>query len=87
MKIKPIGNRVLIEKIQQEEKTISGIILPSKSKNNSSNTGLVLAIGNLEEDIKIGNTVIFKPYSGIEVIGSESAIYILDVEDIFGIIE
>ena len=82
MNIKPIGNRILVELKKEEETTISGIILSSDSSKNE-NTATVIACGNIEENIKIGDKVIFKKNSGEKV----EDYLILDIDDVLGIIE
>ena len=87
MNIKPIGNRILIKPIKVKEKTFSGIILPNTGDTVSSNTGIVIATGNIDEKIIVGDTVFFRPHSGIEISNSEKKHLILEVEDILAIIE
>ena len=78
MKIKPIGNRILIEILKIEEKTFSGIILPKTGEINSSSIGIVVAIGDITEEIKLGDKVFFKPYSGIKIPDSNKNFIILE---------
>ena len=86
MKIKPIGNRILVEPLKIEEKTFSGIILPSTGDSNSSNTGVVVALGNIKEEINLGDKVFFKPHSGIEIPDSDKKFLILEIDEILAII-
>jgi len=86
MKIKPIGNRILVELLKVEEKTSSGIILPSTGETNSSNIGMVVAIGNIEEEIKLGDKIFFKPHSGTKIPDSNKKLLILEMEDILAIL-
>ena len=86
MKIKPIGNRILVEPLKIEEKTFSGIILPVTEETNSSNIGIVVAIGNIEEDIKLGDRVFFKYHCGVEIPNSNKKFLILEMEEILAII-
>jgi len=87
MKIKPIGNRILVEPLKIEEKTFSGIILPSSGEAKSSNMGIVVALGNIKEDVKVGDKVFFKPHSGVEIPDSDKTFLILEVEEILAVIE
>ncbi|BEP27964.1 co-chaperone GroES [Helicovermis profundi] len=74
MNIKPLGERVVIKKLEAKEKTESGILLPSQAKEKPQ-IAEVLAVGpGLLEDgkvvkmeVKIGDKVIFPNYSGTEV--------------------
>ncbi|MCX7854248.1 MAG: co-chaperone GroES [Caldilineales bacterium] len=63
----PLGARVLIRPLEQENRTASGIILPETAKEKPQ-TGLVVAIGD-DESIKVkeGDKVLFPKYSGTEV--------------------
>lgn len=86
MNIKPIGNRILVEPLKVEEKTFSGIILPSSGEAKSSNTGIVVALGNIKEEINLGDKVFFNPNSGIEIPDSDKIFLILEVEEILAVI-
>ena len=68
VKAKPIGERVLIEPAQAEEKTAGGIIIPDTAKEKPKQ-GKVVAIGNdnLKFMVKPGDTVLYGQYSGTEV--------------------
>jgi len=87
MNIKPIGNRILVEPLKIEEKTFSGIILPSSGEAKSSNMGIVVALGNIEEKVNLGDKVFFKPHSGVEISDSDKTFLILEVEDILAVIK
>ncbi|UUV19725.1 co-chaperone GroES [Fusobacteria bacterium ZRK30] len=86
MEIKPIGNRILVEPLKVEEKTFSGIILPSSGEATSSNMGVVVALGNIKEEITLGDKVFFKPHSGIEIPDSDKNFLILEVEEVLAVI-
>lgn len=86
MKIKPIGNRILIEPLKVEEKTFSGIILPDTGEKKSSNTGIVVALGNIKEKINLGDKVFFKPHSGIEITNFNEKFLILEIEEVLAVI-
>lgn len=73
--LKPLGNRVIIEVSQEEEKTVGGIVLPSSAKEKSQ-TGVVIALGDglttdagtkLEMTVKEGDHVLFEKYAGTEI--------------------
>jgi len=86
MNIKPIGNRILVEPLKIEEKTFSGIILPSTGEAKSSNMGIVVAFGNIEEEISLGDKVFFRPHSGVEIPGSDKKFLILEMEEVLAVI-
>ncbi|PIQ86681.1 MAG: co-chaperone GroES [Candidatus Omnitrophica bacterium CG11_big_fil_rev_8_21_14_0_20_45_26] len=76
MKIKPLGDRILVEVLEAEEKTKGGIILPDTAKEEKSE-GKVLAVGSgkmLDSgklqplEVKKGDRVIFGKYSGDEIV-------------------
>lgn len=73
--IRPLGDRVVIELEKQEEKTISGIILPDSAKEKPSQ-GIVVAVGNgtltangerVALEVSVGDRVIFPQFTGSEV--------------------
>ncbi len=65
--IQPLGARVLIQPLEQQSRTASGIILPETSKEKPQ-TGLVIAVGDDEEiKVKVDDKVLFAKYTGTEV--------------------
>ena len=87
MKIKPLGKRVLVKQIEQEEITKSGIVLPGTVSKEKPITGEVLAVGRKIEDIKPGERIIYEKYTGKEVKDGEEVYLILDIDNVLGIIE
>jgi chaperonin GroES len=95
MKIRPLQDRVLVKRIESEEKTKGGIIIPDTAKEKPIE-GKVIAVGagkvgddgkQRPLDVKAGDRVLFGKYSGTEVkIDGEEAL-ILREEDILGVIE
>jgi chaperonin GroES len=71
MKVKPLGNRVLVKQSSQEEVTKSGIILPDTADKEKKAQGKIVGLGNGDEIAKlgliIGDVVVFGKYSGEEV--------------------
>jgi chaperonin GroES len=71
MKVKPLGNRILVKQLSTEEVTKSGIVLPATADKEKKAQGKVIELGNGEEiaklGLKIGDTVVFGKYSGDEV--------------------
>lgn len=95
MKVRPLQDRILIKRIEEEEKTSGGIIIPDTAKEKPQK-GKVLAVGSgkvldngtkAEMTVKKGDNILFGKYSGteIEVDGKENLI--LKEDDILGIIE
>ena len=58
MNIRPLGKRILVKKVKEEEVRKSGIVLPGKTGEDQPTTGEVVAIGKEIEDIKVGNKMI-----------------------------
>ncbi|OGE82621.1 MAG: hypothetical protein A2846_01370 [Candidatus Doudnabacteria bacterium RIFCSPHIGHO2_01_FULL_49_9] len=71
MQIKPIGDRILVEQLTQEEVTKSGIVLPDTAEKEKKAQGRIVALGNGEDlaklGLKVGDVVVFGKYSGEEV--------------------
>lgn len=66
IKLQPMGARVLIRPIEQENKTSSGLLLPETAKEKPQ-TGLVVAVGDDEEiKLNVNDKVLFAKYSGTE---------------------
>ncbi len=91
-KIRPLHDRVLVERLEQEEKTAGGIYIPDAAKEKAQ-TGKVLAVGNgrvLTDGslaplaVKTGDVVFFGKYAGTEA-GKE--LVILREDDILGVVE
>ena len=87
MIIKPLGKRVLIKQVEQEEVTKSGIVLPGTASKEKPITGEVLAVGKEVEDVKAGDKVIFEKYSGTEVKDGDNSFLILDIDYVLAITE
>ena len=87
MIIKPLGKRVLIKQVEQEEVTKSGIVLPGTASKEKPITGEVLAVGKEVEDVKAGDKVIFEKYSGTEVKDGDDSFLILDIDSVLAITE
>jgi chaperonin GroES len=65
-KIEPLGSRVLIQPLEQESKTASGLLLPETAKEKPQ-SGEVIAVGTSEDiTLKAGDKVLFARYSGTE---------------------
>ncbi|MBC8590034.1 co-chaperone GroES [Wansuia hejianensis] len=93
MNLKPLGDRVVIKKVEVEEKTKSGIVLPSSAKEEPQ-MAEVLAVGNgiindekKKDEIKVGDKVIFSKYAGTEVKIDNEELTILKLSDILAIVE
>ncbi|MBI3158703.1 MAG: co-chaperone GroES [Chloroflexi bacterium] len=94
MKLKPLGNRVVVEPIEQEEMTAGGIVLPETAKEKPQK-GTVLASGpgerdedgkHIAMDVKDGDTVLFAKYSGTEIKVDGKKLLILRETDLLAIV-
>ncbi len=85
MNFKPLGERVLVERTEVENKTASGIIIPDNAKEKPQ-TAKVIAVGSKVEDIKVGDVVVFEQYRGSEIKLEGKDYLILNLENIMGII-
>ncbi len=95
LKIKPLGDRVVVKVIEQEERTRGGIVLPDTAKEKPQQ-GEVLAVGTgaiLENgqrrplEVKEGDRVIFSKYAGTEVKLDGEEVLILSERDILAVIQ
>lgn len=86
MNFQPLGNRVLVERVEDAKTTVSGIIIPDNAKEKPSR-GTVVAVGGDVEQIEVDDTVVFGKYSGNELALDGKEYLILDADDIFGIIK
>ena len=95
MKLKPLGNRVVIEPIEEEDITAGGIVLPETAKE-TPHKGTVTAVGpgdrdedgkRIEMDVKKGDQVLFAKYAGTEIKVDGNKLLILRESDLLAIIE
>jgi chaperonin GroES len=95
MKFKPLQDRVVVRRIQEEEKTPGGIIIPDTAKEKPSE-GEVIAVGPgarndkgdiVPVEVKAGDRVLFGKWSGTEVKIDGQELLIMKESDIMGIIE
>jgi chaperonin GroES len=95
IKFKPLGNRVLVRRLEQEEKLKGGIILPDSAKKKQEQAKVV-AIGTGKKDkkeqlipipVNIGDIIIMEKYSGQDIKLEDEEYVILKADDIIGIVE
>jgi chaperonin GroES len=95
MKFRPLHDRVVVKRLDAEEKTASGIIIPDTAKEKPSQ-GEIVAVGpggrdeagNLVPlDVKVGDTVLFGKWSGTEVKIDGQDLLIMKESDIMGVLE
>lgn len=86
MNIKPIGERLLVKPLKVEEKTSTGIILPGNENKTNPNMGKVIALGTIT-DINLGETIIYKKFSGTEIKDSEKRYLIIEKDDVLALLK
>ena len=95
MKIRPLQDRIIVKRVQEEEKTKGGIIIPDTAKEKPIE-GKVIAVGNgkVNEDgtvrpldVKAGDRILFSKYAGTEIKIDGDEHLIMREEDILGVIE
>jgi len=95
LSLKPLGDRVVVEPIEQEEVTAGGIVLPETAKEKPQQ-GMILAVGpgardedgeHVEMDVKVGDKVLYAKYSGTEFKVDGKKLLILRESDLLAILE
>jgi chaperonin GroES len=94
MNLKPLGDRVVLQQQEPEEKTQSGIILPDSAKEKPQ-AAIVVAVGPGKEEngakvpmqVSVGDKVIYSKYSGTEVTMGDEDYVIVSQNDIIAIVE
>ena len=95
VKIKPLADRVLVQRVAEEEKTKGGIIIPDSAKEKPQE-GKVIAVGDgkvldsgtvVKNTVKAGDRILFGKYSGTEIKLNGEEYLIMREEDILGILD
>ena len=95
MKIRPLQDRVIVKRLEEEAKTKGGIIIPDTAKEKPME-GLVISVGKgktaddgklIKPDVKAGDRILFGNYSGTEVKIDGQELLIMREDDILGILE
>ncbi len=95
LNLKPLGSRVVVEPIEQEDITASGIVLPETAKEKPQK-GKVLSIGpgdrdesgkRIQMDVTVGDTVLFAKYAGTEIKLDGKKLLILRESDLLAIVD
>ena len=95
LSIKPLGDRVVVKPIEQDEITSGGIMLPDTAKEKPQK-GEILAAGpgsrneageRVEMDVKVGDTVLYAKYAGTEIKLDGEKVLVLRESDILAIVE
>src|SRR6056297_1581178 len=95
MNLKPLGDRIVVKVVTQEEKTKGGIVLPDTAKEKPQE-GEVVAVGSgkvlengqkLPLEVKVGNKIIFSKYAGTEVKVEGEELVIFSERDVLAIVQ
>ncbi|GAA0318678.1 co-chaperone GroES [Psychrobacter aestuarii] len=95
MNIRPLHDRIVVRRVEEEQKTAGGILLPGSAQEKPSQ-GEVLAVGNgqIREngdvralDVKVGDTVLFGQYAGQTVKVDGEELLIMKEADVLGVLE
>ncbi|SMB96693.1 chaperonin GroES [Desulfonispora thiosulfatigenes DSM 11270] len=94
MNIKPLGDKVVIKAMAQEQKTKSGIVLPDTASKEKPQQGEVLAVGSgkiengqkFPMEVKVGDNILFSKYAGTEVKIDGEEVLILSERDILAVL-
>ena len=95
MKIRPLPDRVVVRRTEEEQRSPGGIVIPDSAKEKPIQ-GEILAVGNgkiLDNgevrplDVKVGDKVLFGKYAGTEVKISNEELLVMREEDIMGVVE
>lgn len=95
MKVRPLGDRILVKPLAAEEKTASGIVLPDTAKEKPQQ-GEILAVGSgklmengtkVELEVQVGDKVIYSKYAGNEIKVDGDDCIILNERDVLAIFE
>ncbi len=94
-KIRPLGDRILVKRIKEEEKTKGGIIIPDTAKEKPQE-GKIVAVGKGKKtdegnviplEVKAGDRILFGKYSGSEIKIEGEDLLIMREDDILGVLE
>jgi len=95
LKLRPLGDRVVVEPLEQEERTESGLFIPETAKEKPQR-GTIIAIGDgrrdeegkrVPMDVKVGETILFAKYGGTEVKLDNQKLLILKEADILAVVD
>ena len=95
MKFRPLGDRVVVKRVQEETKSAGGIIIPDTAQEKPQE-GEVIAVGpggrdekgdRITPEVKVGNRILFGKWSGTEVKVDGAELLIMKESDIMGVLE
>ncbi len=95
VKIRPLHDRVIVRRLEEERKSAGGIVIPDTAKEKpiqgevvAAGKGKILENGQVRPlDVKVGDKVLFGKYSGTEVKVGDEELLVMREEDIMGVVE
>ena len=96
MKIRPLHDRVIVKRVEEERTTASGIVIPESASAEKPDQGVIEAVGNgkiLDNgstnalDVKVGDKVLFGKYAGQAVKVDGDELLVMREDDIMGVVE
>lgn len=88
MKIRPIGERLVLKAIKKEEKTSSGILMPDSAVEKPVYAEVVAISKEIEDkNIKVNDKVVYTKYKGTSIKDGDEEYILIDLEDVLGVIE
>ncbi len=95
VKIRPLHDRVIVRRLEEERRTAGGIVIPDTAKEKpiqgeviAAGKGKILENGQVRPlDVKVGDKVLFGKYSGTEVKVGDEELLVMREEDIMGVVE
>ena len=85
MAFRPLNKNILVKRVEEEEKTSSGIIIPDSAKEKPS-VAEVIAVSDTIKEVKTGDRVVFSKYGGTEISLDGTDYLVLEVDNILGVI-
>lgn len=90
IKIRPLADRVIVRPLEEDNKTVSGIIIPDNAKEKPQK-GVVVAVGNGKKDepmtLKVGDVVLYGKYGGSEINYGNETFLVLRESDVYAVVE
>lgn len=90
MTLEPLGDRLVIKPIEIEEKTVSGIVLPTSAKEEPTLAEVIEISDKLKDEntsVKIGDKIVYTKYSGTEIKLDSTKYIIIKLEDVLAVVK
>jgi len=87
MSFQPLGNRVLVKRVEEATTTASGIYIPDNAKEKPSEAIVIAVSQKIEENISVDDKIMFGKFAGTEISIDGKEYLVLDIKDILGIMK